>query len=774
MKTTDDLPQTTFSGRRFTRKQIASVVETVELFSNLSREELAKTLCEHLNWKNPAGKLKVKSCLNMMEQLEKFGIVSLPAKRVTKAPIRRVPGFKNQPDTSPINKTLEKVGPITLQQVSSKEDRETFRAYLETYHYLGYKRPFGSYIAYFVKSESKNQIFGCLLFSASASWALEDRDKWIGWEKKHRRKLLHLIISNNRFLIFPWIKIPNLASRVLSLVIKRIGDDWAHAYGYRPVLIETFVDTTRFLGTCYRAANWIHLGKTKGRGRFDPKHQRKETIKEIFVYPLEPDWQHTLTHFHRQPLLKKKYRNDISSSQTHSVDEVFIELWGKVVSVIHEVATQYDEKWQIRKRLINSMLLILLIFRLVCSKNTQSYGTTIDELWNNCRRLNLPLPQKNTIAPSSFCAARKKLDESVFKSINQKIIESYAKSGQDDSYKWKTHRLFAIDGSKLNLPKALLSCGYKLPAIGAHYPQGLLSTLYQVKSQMPFDFNLVPHGNERGCAEQHLLRLKQDDVVVYDRGYFSYLMFHRHINSKIHAVFRLQESSFTVVRNFFSSKETDVVTTIYPCSMIRRSIKLKSPHVDVTPLPIRLIKYKIGDKLYCLGTTLLNQNQYPIQDFRDVYHARWGVEELYKISKHIFNIEDFHAKSERGVKQEVFAHFVLITMNRIFANQADRDLNPPENTNHSGGEDNDASQESVNQKRGKVITNFKNCIHVFARSMEQLILLNTKIRTVVEYTYGFIMNRHQKERPNRSYQRKSMRINTKWHLDRRKTKTSPA
>jgi len=770
MATIETLQGTTFSGRRFTRKQLTQVVETVDTFRNLSRKELALTLCEHLDWRNPGGKLKVNSCLNLLEQLESLGIITLPEKRKAKAPVRRVPAFTKHPDVSPIDETLDAVSPIILQRVISKEDRELFSAYIQTHHYLGYKHPFGSYIGYFVVSEAKQEKLGCLLFSASAAWALTARDKWIGWEKKHRQKLLHLIISNDRFLVFPWINVPNLASHILSLAVKQVGDDWVRVYGYRPVLIETFVDTTKYAGTCYRAANWEYLGKTKGRGLFDPKHEYKETIKEIFVYPLTSDWQQTLTNCRSESSLKKKYRNDVQSSHTRSVDDAFALLWERVAKVISEVAERYDEKWRVRKRLIDSMLIILLVFRLVCSKNAQGYGTTIDELWDSCQRLNLPLPQKSAIAPSSFCAARIKLDESVFKHINQRIIEIYAEQGRDELYRWLGHRIFAVDGSRVNLPRSLMDYGYKLPSDNSNYPQGLLSCLYQVKSQMPFDFDLASHGNERICAEQHLQRLMKDDVVVYDRGYFSYLMLYRHWESKIHAVFRLQESSYTVIRNFFLSPETDIVATIAPSSTVRNEIRNEYPNLNIVPIQMRLVKYQLGDETLCLGTTLVDQSRYKKQDFIDIYHARWGVEELYKVSKRVFIIEDFHAKTERGVKQEIFAHFALVTMNRIFSNQADIDIN----LNLDDRADNtvegltESEQPSTNHLMSRIKINFKNCVQVFSRSMEELLLLHTKMKASVERAFLFIIGRHQKERPGRSYPRKSMRPETKWRPSKKK------
>jgi len=772
MATIETLSSTTFSGRRFTRRQLIEIAGTVDTFKNLSRKELTLTICEHLDWKNPAGKLKIHSCADMLERLEAEGILSLPVKKKQKAYTRSVQAFKEPPDMSAINETLDAIGPVALQPVTSKEDRKLWKTYIQTYHYLGYKHPVGSSLGYFIYSEKLQKKLGCLLFSASAAWALAPRDEWIGWEKKHRQKLLHLIISNDRFLIFPWINVPNLASHVLSLATKQIGHDWLEVHKYRPVLIETFVDKAKYSGSCYKAANWQYLGETKGRGNFHSKEEDKiKTIKDIYVYPLETDWQNTLTNCHRSKALKKKYRNDLQSSHTRSVDDAFVSLWEKVAKVINDVAEEYDEKWQVRKRLINSMMIILLIFRLVSSKNSQGYGTTIDELWDSCRKMNLPLPQKSTIAPSSFCAARKKLDEDVFKSINQKIIDTYAEQGQDDAHKWLGHRIFAVDGSQLNLPRNLTSCGYKLPSDNSNYPQGLLSCLYQVKSQMPFDFDLVSHGNERTCAKQHLQVLEKGDVVVYDRGYFSYPMLHQHLKSQIHAVFRLQESSYNVIRDFFSAEQTDIIATIYPSEKTRRDIKRAHPKIEIVPLKMRLIKYEIGNETYCLGTTLTDQSRYDnTQDFIDIYHARWGVEELYKVSKRIFIIEDFHAKSERGVKQEIFAHFALITMNRIFANQADIDLNRPSNSIVQSEVLTCSELAPGNNKMSRIKTNFKNCIHVFTRGIEELLLLQNKLKAAVERTFNFIIGRHQKERPGRSYPRISMLPRTKFKPTKKKIK----
>lgn len=176
MKSVDTLPSTTFSGRRFTRRQLAQVQQTVERFPKLSRTELARTLCEHLRWTTPNGKYKIESCLTLLEALEAHGVVRLPPKLVRKRPQRRIATFEDDPPDPSIDDTLSAVAPVRLQAVgSSGEERECWKAYLQTYHYLGYRQPVGAHLGYFVLSEPRQQRLGCLLFSASAAWALAPR-----------------------------------------------------------------------------------------------------------------------------------------------------------------------------------------------------------------------------------------------------------------------------------------------------------------------------------------------------------------------------------------------------------------------------------------------------------------------------------------------------------------------------------------------------------------------------------------------------------------------
>jgi hypothetical protein len=248
----------------------------------------------------------------------------------------------------------------------------------------------------------------------------------------------------------------------------------------------------------------------------------------------------------------------------------------------------------------------------------------------------------------------------------------------------------------------------------------------------------------------------KDDVVVYDRGYFSYFMLHQHLERGIHAIFRLQNSGYKVIQDFFTSESTDTIVVIDPSSDRQRELRKSYPDLVISPLKVRLIKYVINGSTFCLGTTLLDA-KYPQTSFADVYHSRWGIEELYKISKHVFMLEEFHAKTERGVRQEIFAHFALITMNRIFCNHADAELNTP-------------SPPRLDDKTAPPTfqTNFKACAQVFTRSMEALLFLHDKVRTAVANVYARIAGRHQTVRHGRSYERRSMKPANKW---RAKNKT---
>ncbi|HHX22426.1 MAG: Druantia anti-phage system protein DruA [Tepidanaerobacteraceae bacterium] len=278
-----------FSGRTFSFDDIELIKWARTTYPKLPRSEFAATVCELLNWTTPAGRAKTQQCLSFLEQLEAENIIQLPKKAGNRKDKSNLPQTAHiNFDTTKITGKLSSFEPITLTIAKPGKELKRWRAYVNQYHMLGDKWVFGSRLQYFIKSSDIE--LGCMQFSAS-SWALKDRDKWIGWNNEDKKKRLHLIINNSRYLIFPWVNIKNLASKALSLIVKQIQHDWLKEYCFAPVLIETFVDTEHFQGTCYKAANWLHLGKTKGLGRNSKSEKPNRSQKDIYVYPLQQDFK---------------------------------------------------------------------------------------------------------------------------------------------------------------------------------------------------------------------------------------------------------------------------------------------------------------------------------------------------------------------------------------------------------------------------------------------------------------------------------------------------
>jgi hypothetical protein len=254
--------------------------------------------------------------------------------------------------------------------------------------------------------------------------------------------------------------------------------------------------------------------------------------------------------------------------------------------------------------------------------------------------------------------------------------------------------------------------------------------------------------NERRMAQSHLMTLSAGDVVVYDRGYFSYAMLYAHQQRGVDVIFRLARCSGKAIDAFMDSDETDTIVTIEVAPARQSAVREQHPAIEFIPLLLRLIKYTVDGTTYTLGTTLLDGDQYHKSNFPDLYHARWGIEELYKISKELIHVNEFHAHTERGVKQELFAHFVLLTLNRILTNHAETELNAG-NKAESG------------TRRFKV--NVKNALTTMARHLEALFLQQAKLTcetlNIVIDALGFC---RQKTRPGRKFPRASMRPIGKW------------
>lgn len=292
-----------YSGRTFSEAEMSLIISVCKQYKHLTISELAATVSELLEWTTPRGLPKRKPCESFLRILEAEGLVALPVSREKGGHRKRhIP--VDQVSEGPEHKgEVRDYQPIQLQLAQAGKDLPLWRAYVERYHMLGDKRSFGSSLYYFIRSGE--EYFGCLQFSASA-WALEARDTWLGWSLADRKARLHLIVNNSRFLIFPWIQIHNLASYVLGQVSRQIQTDWLEKYCYAPVLLETFVDLEHFRGTCYKAANWIYLGETQGRGRMDREKAYALSRKAIFMYPLQKDYRACLLG-EKPPLQKEAW-----------------------------------------------------------------------------------------------------------------------------------------------------------------------------------------------------------------------------------------------------------------------------------------------------------------------------------------------------------------------------------------------------------------------------------------------------------------------------------
>ncbi len=279
------------SGREITPEEINNIRETVEEFGWLGRSELAMTISEHLEWFTASGGNKVDACMKLLIKLEDMGMVTLPAKQERyqlRKSGERVSITKRTGTGEEIRGELSETGEVKLYAVKNKEDKSLWNEYVDRYHYLEYKQPFGYHLRYFIKTGSR--ILGCVLLAGAAK-ALGVRDRWIGWTDNQRLRNLAWVINNTRYLIFPWVKIKNLASHVLGQLGRYALIDWEGRWGYRPLLIETFVDPRYYRGSCYRADNWQYLGNTTGEGLARKGKRYSTTPKMIFVKALDKDFR---------------------------------------------------------------------------------------------------------------------------------------------------------------------------------------------------------------------------------------------------------------------------------------------------------------------------------------------------------------------------------------------------------------------------------------------------------------------------------------------------
>jgi len=284
---------TLYCGREFSSDDIQTIKQLIEQDPKLKRTPLSRKLCELFGWRKPNGELKDMTCRVALLRMQADGLLTLP-------PSQLRPGARTKlhfPPTAatdaqtPLLQPVHELEALSLRAIAAATDSRLWNEYIARYHYLGYTPMSGAQMRYNVFVGER--LVALLSFGASA-WKLAGRESYIGWQQAERLKNLQLVVNNARFLILPWIQSKGLASKILSRIARQLPHDWHQRYGYRPVMLETFVESERHRGTCYKAANWVHVGQTTGRGKKSRVHHQIIPIKDIWLYPLRKDFARVL------------------------------------------------------------------------------------------------------------------------------------------------------------------------------------------------------------------------------------------------------------------------------------------------------------------------------------------------------------------------------------------------------------------------------------------------------------------------------------------------
>ena len=285
---------TVIQSREIAPKDIELIKQLIDINPSWRRTRLSKELCILWNWQTDNGMLKDMSCRNFLLKLEKQDLITLPARKSgTNNAKRNSLIALVLHSTLPILAKLKTLVPLKVRLAEDKDTLGLFKCFLSAYHYLGFSGSVGENLKYIVYDRHDRPL-ACLLFGACA-WKCAPRDDFIGWDQNKRGKNLSLVTNNMRFLVLPWVKVEHLASHILGKVTRRISSDWVAKYGHPIYMLETFVECGRFLGTCYKASNWICVGKTKGRSRNDRYKTLKVPIKDIYLYPLVKRFKEVLS-----------------------------------------------------------------------------------------------------------------------------------------------------------------------------------------------------------------------------------------------------------------------------------------------------------------------------------------------------------------------------------------------------------------------------------------------------------------------------------------------
>jgi hypothetical protein len=283
-----------YRGRLITTEDISFIRQLVAENPSASRRRLSEKLCEAWQWKQANGALRAMVCRGLLLMLHRAGAIELPPVRFkTLNPfLRREPPVPLLIDTTPITGSVAELRPVELQQVRRTADELLFNSLMEHHHYLAYEQPVGEHLKFLAWAQGRP--IACLAWS-SAPRHLASRDRYIGWSAEARRRNIRFVAYNTRFLILPWILVPHLASHILGMMARALPQEWERMYHHPVYFAETFIDPTRFRGTCYRAANWALMGHTTGRGKNDQTNKPNRTIKEVLGLPLTPRFRELLS-----------------------------------------------------------------------------------------------------------------------------------------------------------------------------------------------------------------------------------------------------------------------------------------------------------------------------------------------------------------------------------------------------------------------------------------------------------------------------------------------
>ena len=282
-------------GRSIGSSELSWLNSIVQNNPDWSRHKITKYICTQWDWKTYTGQLKTFAARSLINKLEQQNLVVLPPIQVNfrRPPRPAYPEQFKQPQKYPVKGSLHNHSPLSIKIPSANSYEDHCAGYyLKNFHYLGFNRTVGENLKYLIKDRNGRDV-ACLLFG-SAAWKIAPRDKFIGWKSKERENNLNFLTNNTRFLILPWVNIPNLASHILGAIARRIQKDWMTRYAHPVHMMETFVDTSRFQGTCYKAANWKYIGKTKGRSRQDKQHKLSVPVKTIWILPLTKNFHQVL------------------------------------------------------------------------------------------------------------------------------------------------------------------------------------------------------------------------------------------------------------------------------------------------------------------------------------------------------------------------------------------------------------------------------------------------------------------------------------------------